>query len=108
MLNYADAERLARTWVDIVSRGTGEIRPHLTRTKPYGWVFFWNSREFIDTKDRRKALAGNTPIIVDRIDGELRVMGTASPVEDSLAEYEATLPPARLQLTPEPPAKTGG
>jgi len=43
------------------------------------------------------------PIIVDRINGEIRVTGTAKPIEEYLAEYEATLPAARLQMKPELP-----
>ena len=38
-----------------------------------------------------------------RFDGEIRVTGTAKPIEEYLAEYEATLPPARLKMEPEFP-----
>jgi hypothetical protein len=46
-------------------------------------------------------MAGNAPIIFDRIDGELRITGTAHDIDHYLIEYEATLPEARLTMSPE-------
>jgi len=105
MLTYADAKRLADTYVDVTTRGGGAVTKALA--KPYGWVFFYNNREFIETGNPRKRYAGNAPIIVDRFDGELRVTGTGGPLEGYLAEYEATLPSARLQFEPEEPPDAG-
>jgi hypothetical protein len=107
MLTYADAERLARTWVDVISQGTGTVCAGRAIAKSYGWVFFWDSREFIETKNPRKRIAGNAPVIVDRVDGEVRVTGTAEPLEYYLSKYEASLPPARLQMRPEQPPEAG-
>src|SRR5215467_2416646 len=75
-----------------------------TIAKPYGWIFFYQSNEFLDNGDPRAMLVGNAPIIVDRNTSELRVTGTARPLEEYLAKYEAALPPAALQRTPQPPA----
>ncbi len=41
-----------------------------------GWVFFYNSREFIETGDLSSALAGNGPIFVDR-SGAVRKLPSA-------------------------------
>jgi hypothetical protein len=101
MLTYADGKRLAETYVEIVTRGKGALSGSIPR--PYGWVFFYNSREYVETGNPRMRYAGNAPIIVDRIDGELRVTGTALPLDDYLREYEATLPPARLKMIPDEP-----
>jgi hypothetical protein len=106
MLTYADAKRLAETYVDISTRGKGTISG--VTAKPCGWVFFYNSREYLETGNPRSCYAGNAPFIVDRIDGELRVTGTAEPLEVYLAAYEATLPPGRLRLAPEEPPASGG
>ena len=43
----------------------------------FGWVFFWNTKEFTESGDHRHALVGNAPLIVDRNDGQLYVTGTA-------------------------------
>lgn len=76
--------------------------PSATISKPYGWVFFYQSLAFVrDPSNISAALAGNGPILVDRINGEIRVFGTARPMEWFLKEYEQSLPPARLQMRPE-------
>src|SRR3569832_528258 len=35
-----------------------------TITKPYGWVYFYNSRRFLETRDILYGIAGNGPLIV--------------------------------------------
>jgi hypothetical protein len=56
-------------------------------TKPYGWVFFYQSRRFMETGNKRYRVAGNAPILVLK-DGTVRELGTAEPLEWYLAEYE--------------------
>jgi hypothetical protein len=67
-------------------------------------VFFYNSREFIRTGDRRMALAGNVPFLIERVNFNLKVFGTGLPLEHYLAEYEKTVPPAVMGWEPEEPA----
>jgi hypothetical protein len=98
IMTYEQAEELARAWLRIQVGEHVALQLDATIDKPYGWVFFYNSREWLATKDSKWALGGNAPIIVG-IDGEIRVTGTAHPVEHYLSEYEATLPPARLRWT---------
>jgi len=98
MLSYAKAKRLAETWIELTTDETCEIC--LVQDKPYGWVFYYNSIDY-DPNDISTHLAGNAPIIIDRIDGELRVTGTGYPTEHYIKEYEATLPETRMKMTPE-------
>ncbi len=103
MLTFSQASELAEAWLRILHSQCAIVR-EATLKRPYGWVFFWQSRAYLETRDWKKMLGGNAPIIVDRVNGEVRVTGTALPLEKYLAEYEATLPPARLQLSlPEEP-----
>jgi hypothetical protein len=51
-----------------------------TITANEGWVFFYNSKDFIETGDPRDALAGNGPIFVDR-NGVVRELPSAIPWE---------------------------
>jgi hypothetical protein len=88
MLTFAQAQALARCWVEIVTNGSCELAEERVR-RPYGWVFFYARKD-------GEVIAGNAPILVDRIDGEVRVTGTADSLESYLERYEATLPPARL------------
>ena len=41
-----------------------------------GWVFFYHSKEFIESGNFSSALAGNGPIFVDR-NGVLKILPTA-------------------------------
>lgn len=77
------------------------ILEHVTLDKPYGWVFFYQSRSYVLTGDPSQMLAGNAPVIFNRVSGEYHVTGTAQPIEYYLARYEATLPPAQLALPPQ-------
>jgi Immunity protein 35 len=101
MLGYRQAEELAATWVRLATDGRGVLQDEQTVDKPYGWVFFYQSREWIESPKTEDGLIGNAPIIVDRINGEIRVTGTAQPIEEYIAAYEASIPPAQLRMTPE-------
>ena len=62
-----------------------------TIERDWDWVFFYTSDRYLKTRDIRYALPGNAPYIVNRHTGEVRVMGTAQPIEYSIAEYERRL-----------------
>jgi len=50
-----------------------------TIEKEYGWVFFYQSKKYLETGKINDALAGNAPIIVNKRTGELIKTGTANP-----------------------------
>jgi hypothetical protein len=102
-MDFTKAAALATAWVDIVCDGNARIVREATIAKPYGWIFFYQSKEFLDGGAISTALARNAPIIVNRNTDELRVTGTAMPLEHYLRQYEQSLPAASLQATPELP-----
>jgi hypothetical protein len=61
-----------------------------TIEKPWGWVFFYTSRKWHETRDIRYAIAGNAPIIVERQTGNLISTGTAMATEKYIENYERT------------------
>jgi hypothetical protein len=99
-MDFKKAAALATAWVDIVSEGKARIIREATIAKPYGWVFFYQSKDFLDNGIEAAMLVGNAPIIVNRYTSELRVTGIAL----GLDEYEKTLRPACLQGTPQTPS----
>jgi hypothetical protein len=101
-MDFEKAAALAKAWVDILCEGQARIVRESTIAKPYGWIFFYQSKEFLDGT-APVALAGNAPIIVNRNTSELRVTGTARPLEHYLEEYEKALPPVSLQRAPQLP-----
>lgn len=56
----------------------------------FGWVFFWNSKKYLETDEFRYALAGNAPLIVDRRDGSIHETSTAEPIDDIIEHYRRT------------------
>jgi hypothetical protein len=57
---------------------------NLTRSLNDGWVFFYNSAEFLQTRNNLSRLAGNGPIFV-RKSGEVNKLPTHQPAEVSIA-----------------------
>jgi hypothetical protein len=61
-----------------------------TIEKPWGWVFFHTSRKWKETGDICYAVAGNSPILVEKATGRLLTTGTARNVEYYIENYERT------------------
>lgn len=53
----------------------------------FGWLYFYNSKEFVESGDFICSLVGNAPVIVNRQDGKLYVTGTAKPIEHYLNDF---------------------
>jgi len=93
MISKSEAEALVGQYL------RGKERPGLpfaiyeakTIEKPYGWIFFYNSRKFIETQDMLSRLAGNGPIVVNKFTEKIIPLAANKPVEDSIAEYEGTI-----------------
>lgn len=98
MLRFHQAHELASTWVRILRGDKAIIQDERTIKRPYGWVFFYESRAFLASGDPLDALYGNVPILVDRVVGEIRVTEKGKPIETFLTEYEAGLPPVCMQI----------
>lgn len=56
--------------------------------KDYGWVMFYNTESYLGTGEARHALAGNGPLIVDRVSGVVTALGTGKSVEEIIRDYE--------------------
>lgn len=54
----------------------------------FGWVFFYNTKEHIETGDIYYALGGNAPIIVTRQEGGVYYTGTSYDVEYYIEEFK--------------------
>ncbi|MDC8012085.1 YrhB family protein [Tahibacter soli] len=76
-----DAEQARAIALRIVRELSGpdqkpfELMPERTQSLDDGWVFFYQSAEFVRTGDPLSALAGNCPIFVMR-DGTVHLLPT--------------------------------
>jgi hypothetical protein len=60
-----------------------------TMERPFGWVFCYNSKRYLETGDDRHCLLGNHPILVDRYRCTLHTTGLGK-LEDYIERYEKT------------------
>jgi hypothetical protein len=89
MLTLQDAQRLVEA--DLRANDDFDdwiVAKSFTIERPFGWVFFYNSRAYLEGGELSSALAGNAPYIVNRHTGEVTTTGTAFPVEHYVDEYE--------------------
>lgn len=95
MISITQAKQLAHSHLSSLSK---ELEPDsvviidsATIERAFGWVFFYQSREHAESGNPIHCLAGNAPLIVDRLSGNVVTTGTVHPIEHYLAEYEASL-----------------
>jgi Immunity protein 35 len=62
------------------------INENATRDEPWCWVFFYNSRAYLETGSFTHALTGNGPIVVEKATGVVHELVTARPVDDQLED----------------------
>lgn len=52
-----------------------------------GWVFFYTSRRYIETRRFEFAPGGNGPIVIDLVSDEVHLLPTHTPSETLLRRY---------------------
>ena len=65
-----------------------EIADADTIEKDFGWVFFYNTKSYLETGRFSHRLTGNGPLIVDRTTGEVSAFGTGVPFDQVLKGFE--------------------
>ena len=58
-----------------------------TREEDFGWVFFYQSKSFVETGEFSHQLAGNGPIVITREDGNVHRLGSNRQPDYSIAEF---------------------
>lgn len=93
MLTRDEAQAIALQYISKLEEDVEEPLELLeseTLVKHFGWVFFYNSKAYVDTGLFKHQLAGNAPFIVDT-NGSIHQLGTAQSIEESIASYEKGL-----------------
>lgn len=67
------------------------ILDSMTIAKPYGWVFFYNSKKFVDTGDKIYSLVGGGPIVVISSTEEVHELGSTRPATIEITKLEERL-----------------
>lgn len=55
------------------------------------FVFFYNTKRFLETEDDRYRLAGNGPILVSKLDGYLHRYGSSMSIEACVADFQCRI-----------------
>ncbi len=63
---------------------------HLTETAS-AWIFFYNSRRYLETGEIVYALAGNGPVLVNKKTGEVKFYGSLPTVDVIINDYEKAM-----------------
>ena len=79
-LKYLNSDRSSDDLVDIIDEQTIE--------ETFGWVFFYESKKFLETGEEKWMLAGNSPLIVDQDDGSVHSTGAGPFYEQGIEEYK--------------------
>ena len=94
-MNAEEAQSLVQAELDKNADPTDDdqcvILEDETIEKEWGWVFFYQSKKYIETGDIGEMLAGNAPFIVNKNNGQLYETGTAEDIEYYINEFEQTL-----------------
>jgi hypothetical protein len=64
-----------------------DIIDAVTQEHEFGWVFFYDSRRYLETGKFSERLAGNAPVLVERQSGRVWVLGTARSVDFYLTKF---------------------
>lgn len=88
MITQEEAQARAEALLD------SEVRPWMddevvidssaTMTAGTSWLFFYNTRAYLETKSMAHALAGNGPVIVSAQDGGAKLASSATPWEEQV------------------------
>jgi hypothetical protein len=87
VINHATALQIAQAKINELASAVEDdfaLLPDETREVEVGWVFFFNSADYVRTGEYIHALAGNGPLLVLR-NGSVITLSSAVPWEDAVS-----------------------
>ena len=88
-LSKERALEIARKTIDnLKSNNPLVILEDKTLEKDFGWVFFYTTKKYLETHDKKYLMPGNSPLVVERADGSTHFLSTSLPPSRAVEEYE--------------------
>jgi hypothetical protein len=90
MITKVEAIKIAEDFLESKSKRTGHNLVFLwdnTREFEYGWAFFYQTKEYVETGNMMDMVGGNSPIIINKYDSSISITGTAHILDYYLNEY---------------------
>ena len=98
MINKEEACKIATEYVnihhdlsayhDVGNENSVVILKEKTIERSCGWIFFYESRLWVQTKKIKYRMVHNCPIIVDRLDGKVSYFDTGQGIDAGVEYYE--------------------
>lgn len=88
------AEQLAENEIAKLGKDFGKefaILVANTQERKRAWVFFYNSRNYVETGDKKYRVFGNGPIVVEKLTGRVVLHGGNVDLEQTLKLYGENL-----------------
>lgn len=95
-INRLMATKIANEKLELLKKDIGldlKIIEEDTIETDFYLVFFYNSKEYIESGDLSYVLAGNSPFIIDKIKGNIYETGTANGIEFYMKDFEEKVLP---------------
>ncbi|HEX6426354.1 MAG TPA: YrhB domain-containing protein [Niastella sp.] len=90
MITKDQAINIASTYVreiPVISKHTLLLQLEKTIEFELGWVFYYQTKAYIENGNYLDAAVGNAPIIIDKRTGKVHVTGTAYSVKKYIEDY---------------------
>ncbi|OQP66582.1 hypothetical protein A3860_13965 [Niastella vici] len=89
-ITFEQARIIAEQQIKALSHGDIElvILESETVEKWYGWIFCYTSKKFIETGDMKYAVAGNCPLFISKLSGEIATYFTSYSLESMTEIHE--------------------
>ena len=89
-INKERALEIARKSIANLKPGTElVILEDKTVEKDFGWVFFYTTKKYLESRNPGDLLPGNAPLVVERADGSTHFLSTSLPPNRAIEEYES-------------------
>ncbi len=90
LITEQEAREIVQSWL---SKRRLEVVVSRVDEYAWGWMFFYDSRAFVERGDESQRLLGNVPVYVTRDDGELHkpVAGSGTPPDEHRRIFEEQL-----------------
>jgi hypothetical protein len=93
-MNQPEAAQIALKYIESIREDPKlevQILEEHTIKKPYGWIFFYQSKKYLHSDSITDVLVGNGPVLVLET-GTIVQFPTAIPIDEAIRRYEAGLP----------------
>ena len=90
MIGFSDARKIALEHLNNGQDSQEDIVDYMTIEREWGWIFSFQSKRWISSRNKRdKLIPGSPAIVIERLDGSLRYLDDGINKEECIQKYEA-------------------